>query len=81
MELKFKKGDIVRLKSGGENMIAIDYKINHAGGIVNFALKEKKYPESVITSQLLCEWMYKGKATRKYFEQDNLELVKPAEEQ
>lgn len=54
--------------------MAIEYKINHAGGIINH-LTGSKHPESVITDNLLCEGVIGGKFQRKYIDEANLELV------
>jgi uncharacterized protein YodC (DUF2158 family) len=39
MEQKFKVGDIVRLRSGGENMTVSGYKTKNTGSALNAILK------------------------------------------
>lgn len=75
MEEKFKKGNLVRLRTNNEKMIVIEYEVNYVGNVMNYFSREKKYKESVITSRVLCEWMHKGKNVRDYFEELSLELL------
>ncbi len=80
MEQKFRKGDIVKLRSGGDNMMVSGYKVNYTGGAINAILGTKKYDDQVTTSLVLCEWMVKSKVNRNYFDESNLVLVEPMAE-
>lgn len=73
---KFTKGDVVRLKSGGNKMVVLGYKENNAAKVVNYYLGEKKYQENENSSSwVLCEWMVKSKRQTGWFEEANIELV------
>ena len=74
-EQKFKHGDIVKIKTSGEKVMVIEYKINHTGGIVNAISKQNKYPDSVITDDVLCEGTIDRKFQRKYIKEANIEIT------
>lgn len=75
METKFKHGDICKTKTSGQVVMVINYKINQVGGVINFFTKSNDFPESVITDDVLCEFEIKGKITRQYIKEANLELM------
>lgn len=75
METKFKKGDLVRIRSTGEQVMVIEYKINRAGNVVNFFQKSDKYREDVLTDDVLCEGVIGNKFQRKYIKESNLEFA------
>ena len=58
--------------------MVIEYKVNHAGDIINYFLKEKKYDEAVPTDEVLCEFEVKDTRKRQYFNEANLELLNQA---
>jgi len=78
MERKFKLGDICQTRTEGTRVMVIEYKVNHAGDIINYFLKEKKYDEAVPTDEVLCEFEVKGTRKRQYFNEANLELLNQA---
>lgn len=78
MELKFKKGDIVKIRTGGQIAMVIEYKINYAGSVIKYFSPNVDVPDEVITDKILCEWEVKGKIVRQYVTEANLELVTPA---
>ena len=71
---QFKKGDLVQIRTTNEKVMVIEYKINHAGGIVNKYLGTN-YPNQTITDQVLCEGVIGGKFQKKYITEDNLTLI------
>lgn len=75
MTTKFNKGDIVKIRTSGETVMVLNYKVNHTGGIINTILKEKRYDESVITDEILCEGTIDKKFQRRYINEANLELI------
>ncbi len=77
MEQKFKLGDICQTRTEGTRVMVIEYKVNYAGDIFNYFLKEKKYDEAVTTDEVLCEFEVKGTIKRQYFKEANLELITP----
>ena len=75
MERKFQHGDICHTRTQGTTVMVIDYKTNYTGNIFNSILKTNEYDENVPTDEVLCEFEVKGKSTRQYFKEANLELV------
>lgn len=75
MEQKFKKGDIVKIRTSGERVMVIEYKVNHTGAIMNAIAHTNKYGGSVVTDEVLCEGTIAGKFQKKYINEANLELV------
>jgi uncharacterized protein YodC (DUF2158 family) len=80
MEQKFKPGDVVKVRSGSETMTVVEYEVNSMGGLMNAFSRENKYPDSIITDNIMCEWMYRGKKMAGKFKESSLELVKPFSE-
>ncbi len=72
---KFKHGDIVKIRTSGERVMVIQYKINYAGGVINAISKSSKYPDSVVTDDVLCEGTIDKKFQRKYIKEANLEII------
>lgn len=79
MEAKFKHGDIAKIRTSGERVMVIGYKVDNAGGIMNAITKSNKYDESVTTDDVLCEGTIDKKFQRKYIKEANLELTEPAQ--
>lgn len=73
-EQKFKEGDICTIRTTGETVVVLKYKINYAGGLVNQSLGIKKYPDSAVTDEVLCEGRIDGKFQKKYINEISLEL-------
>jgi len=71
MEAKFKRGDKVKLKSGGPVMTVDEYETGHdiMGSIIGNA------KPSWQTEDVSCEWFDKTKPMRRKFHQDMLEKV------
>lgn len=82
MEQKFKAGDVVKVRSGSEQMTVIEYHVEYAGAVFNAFDRsgQKKFPNAVVTDDVLCEWMYKGERKRGQFKESSLDLVKQLEE-
>lgn len=57
---KLKRGDVVRLKSGGPNMTVLEYYVNEIGGIYNALQGKKEFDESVETTLVVCKWFDKN---------------------
>jgi hypothetical protein len=76
-EQKFKQGDIVKHRTTGDKAVVIEYKINHAGSVLNAFSRgtEKQFQDSVVTQEVLCEGKIDGKFQRKYIHEASLELV------
>ena len=80
-EPKFNKGDLARIIVTGEKVIVLEYKVNYVGSVFN-ALQisgEKKFPDSVMTDEILCEGKIDGKFQRKYIREASLELISSAQ--
>jgi uncharacterized protein YodC (DUF2158 family) len=78
MEQKFKVGDIVRLRSGGENMTVSGYKTKNTGSALNAILKHTgRTPrfDEVETQTVVCSWFENKKMESAEFDEDALELV------
>jgi hypothetical protein len=75
MEQKSIPGDLCKTRTEGTTVIVIEYKVDQSGSIFNYFLKENKYPESVVTDNVLCEFEVKGEVKRRYFKEANLELI------
>lgn len=79
MEQKFKHGDIVKIRTSDERVVVIQYKVNHVGGVINAITKQDKYPDSVITDDVLYEGTIDKKFQRKYIKEANLEFIEQAQ--
>ena len=75
MEQKFKTGDIVKIRTSGDRVMVIEYKINYTGAAINAVTRQNKYPSSVVTDDVLCEGTIDGKFQRKYINEANLEIT------
>lgn len=75
METKFKHGDLVIIRTTGEKVMVLEYKVNYTGDVINAIVKQKRYDESVTTDEVLCEGTIGGKFQRKYIKEANLELA------
>ncbi len=72
-EKKFKRGDVVRLKSGGPNMTVVEYRMWH-DTLHMFSGKPKQ--PSFETDVVYCTWFGdKQKREGGEFHQDLLELI------
>lgn len=78
MEQKFRHGDIVKIRTSCECVMVIEYKVNHAGSIMNAVTGQNKYHDSVVTDDVLCEGTIDKKFQRKYIKEANLELIESA---
>lgn len=74
MEKKFKRGDVVRLKSGSPEMTVDSYVISHdlVNGLLRRQMKESKETENV-----RCFWLEENTTHKREFHQDMLTLVGP----
>jgi uncharacterized protein YodC (DUF2158 family) len=72
MEKFYKKGDVVRLKSGGPNMTVLEYKTGHDILAVAYGRQAKPSWE---TEYVYCQWFEKTKLKGHDFHQDLLELA------
>lgn len=75
MKTNFQLGDICKTRTEGTTVLVIEYKVNHAGAILNHFSRENKFPERVLTDDVLCEFEVKGEVKRRYFKEANLELI------
>jgi hypothetical protein len=75
METKFKKGDLAKIRTSGETVMILEYKVNHAGSIYNHFLGRKEFDDAVVTDEVLCEGTIDKKFQRRYINEANLELV------
>ncbi len=73
-EQKFKKGDLLKIRTSGETVMAVGYKVNYAGGVMN-AIDGGNRPDSVITDLVLCEGTIDKKFQRKFIAEANLEII------
>jgi hypothetical protein len=71
---KFKMGDLCTIRTSGETVMVIKYEVNSVGSLINHSLKEKRFPESVVTDNILCEGTIDKKFQRKFIKEANLEL-------
>lgn len=78
MEQKFKNGDVVRLKSGGEKMTVHGYKTSNPGAVLNVIQRHSgfapTFPENEI-QKVICVW-FEGKKMRSAdFDEEILEIA------
>lgn len=78
MSTKFNKGDLVKIRTSGETVMVLSYKINYTGGIVNALTRQNNYANEVITDEILCEGTIDKKFQRRYINEANLELITAA---
>ena len=79
MELTFKDGDKVKLKTGGEVMTVIRHLTNIADVVSGMFKEKRKDIELENVQAVLCEWFEEGKKKRGNFLESQLILVEDSD--
>jgi len=70
---KFKRGDVVKLKSGGPDMTVVDYVVSQDLASIMYNTDPKP---DVITDVVKVTWFEKNNSKRNEYHEDILDLVK-----